>query len=571
MRFFFRRRNDGRRSDSGSMPAALLITLTGVSLSAGLTNVVTGQIRDTQRLADRTAAVAAAQAGLDAALKAIRDTYAAAGALLTKLPCTTLVDSLTTPGYSGASTPTFSTSIGYFLTDPSTSTTLLSSIGDLTNINKLAAGTASLTSTVTNAVGAVTAAAVDKTKLANTLNGAVACVNGVLQQVPLYGLLRSVGKAGAASRTLYATYTFRTTEDTIPGGQITLAANGAICLGDANAEPKAGDPVSVVPCATAGTKATTFVYPTNLSLVLSQTRTSKYSLLGGGSVADTYPYGLCVTASEATTSASLTYQPCVVNPTTTLAKQAMWKQQWQLNVNAKTYYGTSNGSTSNGLCLSLPYAITSLSQVPAAMVLSSSCSNAQTRLDKQATVGAGSAGYNTGQLVSAAEVGNCLDVTNEDVSGKWAGTSAPALITYPCKQSFDGNTYWNHKWTTPTPLLGALFATGQISTLPASNTDVGIPYCLKSPGPTGGVVWVGKCSGLTADLVWTVWGAALTYKDSYRIVDVYGNCLMPGKTLGYTYSGWSKVITAPCDGSEVQKWNRPAYADANPLKGLREN
>jgi hypothetical protein len=304
--------------------------------------------------------------------------------------------------------------------------------------------------------------------------------------------------------------------------------------------------------------------------VLSQTRTSKFSLIGGN-LAETYPYGLCVTASAATTAATLTYQPCVVNPTTTLTKQAMWKQQWQLNVNAKTYYGTSDGSTTNGLCLAVPYSVTSLAQTPVGLVLSSSCQNALTRFDRQATVGAGSAGYNTGQLVSASEVGNCLDVTNEDVTGKWAGTSAPALITYPCKQSFDGNTYWNHKWTTPTPLPGAFLAAGQISTVPGSGSEAGIPYCLKSPGAGGGVVWVAKCSTLTGDLVWTSWGAALTYKDSYRIVDMYGNCLMPGKSAGYTFGGWSKVITAPCDGSEVQKWNRPAYADANPLKGLREN
>ena len=48
---FARRRK--RRRDEGSMPLALLVTLVGVTLSAGLSGLVVGQIKDSQRAADR--------------------------------------------------------------------------------------------------------------------------------------------------------------------------------------------------------------------------------------------------------------------------------------------------------------------------------------------------------------------------------------------------------------------------------------------------------------------------------------------------------------------------------------
>jgi hypothetical protein len=132
----WRQRRRDRRNDAGSMPLAMLVTLVGVSLSAGLGGVVVDQFHQSQRLADRVAAVDAAQAGLDAGLKAIRDTYAVTGALLSKLPCGVLTppsDVTKNPfaalGKSTSATPTYSTTVGYFLTNPSNLVSKLEPLG----------------------------------------------------------------------------------------------------------------------------------------------------------------------------------------------------------------------------------------------------------------------------------------------------------------------------------------------------------------------------------------------------------------------------------------------------------
>jgi len=80
-----------RDRDAGSMPIAIFITLVGMTLSASLTTMVVGQLRDSRWSADRNAAVAAAQAGLDAGLASIPAT----GGDYTKLLCATATGSLT--------------------------------------------------------------------------------------------------------------------------------------------------------------------------------------------------------------------------------------------------------------------------------------------------------------------------------------------------------------------------------------------------------------------------------------------------------------------------------------------
>src|SRR4051794_15125076 len=130
----WRTRRRARHDDAGSMPLALLVTLVSVTLSAGLSGVVVGQLRDTKREADRVGAINAAQAGLDAGLAKIRSAFDATGGLLDQLPCSTLPTGSLTGGAATSTTPAYSTSVAYFLINPSSSIESLRPIGDLTNV-----------------------------------------------------------------------------------------------------------------------------------------------------------------------------------------------------------------------------------------------------------------------------------------------------------------------------------------------------------------------------------------------------------------------------------------------------
>ena len=555
-----RKRRSMGRDDAGSMPVALLVTLVGVTLSAGLSGVVVSQIKESQRVADRVAAVSAAQAGLDAGLAKIRGAITALSGDLTKLPCTVVTDTLTPQSGAGTAAASYRLSVGYFLVDPSGLTNTLGPIGDLTNLSQIAAGIP--LDTVLGGLGQTVPASV-KASLNSAVQGAVGCVGGVVKQVPLYGLLRSTGTVGDTSRTLYATYTFHTTEETIPGGHIVIAGtNSQLCLGggiraDGKA-PQTGDPVLAVPC-TGADDQIKFIYPRNLNLSLSKSRTTKQA----GA-----PYGMCVTAVAQVDGAPVTFTPCVSPKASS--------QQWSYEVNQQTYFGTLNGSTSSSYCLTMSQP----GVVNTAIVLKKGGANCGTsgRAGKafvpDASVGSGAAGINTGQLVNFAEVGRCLDLTEENPKGTYFTSRglAPALITYPCKQSFDGRVFWNHAWKSPVIPADGYKAKGQISTTPDKGSYAGVPYCLTSPGPAGGYVWVAPCSGNTEALQWTVYGAAPLATEAYQVVDMYGHCLQAAGALGtaYQYKGWSEVIATTCNGSGVQKWNKPNSARLGPLSGIQE-
>ncbi len=549
------RRGRRRADDAGSMPLALLVTLVGVTLSAGLSGAVIGQIKDSRRVADRVAAVSAAQAGLDAGLARIRGSVTAQSGDVTKLPCTVITDRMATHGGAGTATAEYRLSVGYFLIDPSGLTGTLAPIGDLTNLNDLASGTP-LDTVLTSVRRSVTEAA--RANIEEAVRGAVGCVDGAVRQVPLYGLLRSTGTVGDTSRTLYATYTFHTTEETIPGGRIVVAGtDGALCLGGSRA-PRSGDPVLAVPC-TEADEQTKFIYPRNLNLSLAMSRTSKQA----GA-----PYGMCVTAVTQADGAPVTFEPC--------ASPKAPRQQWSYEVNEQTYYGTLDGVTRSGHCLTMDQP--GVAGSPIVLGRDNGQCGAPGRPGRafvpDASAGSGAAGVNTGQLVNFGEVGRCLDLTEEDPDGGYFRDRGitPAAITYPCKQSFDSKVFWNHAWRSP--LIGAddYRTTGEISTTPNRGPYTGIPYCLSSPGAGGGRVWVTPCSDGTPALQWTVYGAAPLATEAYRIVDVYGHCLEAAGALGpaYRYRGWSEVIATTCTGADTQKWNKPNSLGAGPLTGIQE-
>jgi hypothetical protein len=542
------------RRDEGSMPLAVLVTLVGVTLSAGVSGLVVGQIKDSQRAADRVAAVAAAQAGLDTQLAKIRSSVTSLAGDIGKLPCaTSAVTTLSSLGGTTSGTPTYQTSVGYFLVDPTTMVQTLQPLGDLANLNPLVKGTKTV-SGMLSSLGRTG----DVAGITTAVQSAVSCMYGGLQQVPLFALLRSTGKVGSISRTLYATYTFRTTEETIPGGHIVIAGtNGQLCLGASDPTATTNNYLRALPC-TSDDGLVKFIYPKNLSLSLAKSRTSKTAGL---------PYGLCVTGPATPSDGALvTLTACAATKIPT--------QQWSYEVNQQTYYGTNDGTTSNNYCLSMltPGAVNSLIVLKTG---GSFCGNAGLvgrAFVPDPFVGAGAAGVGSGQLVNYAEIGRCLDLTNEDPSGGWSGTKPPALITYPCKQAFDGNVFWNHRWTAPAIPAGEYKATGTVSTAPNVGSYAGKVYCMKSPGVNGGFVWVALCSTGGLDLQWTVYEAAPLASEAYQVVDQYGHCLEAAGWRGsyYQYSGWSLVIATTCDGSGLQKWNAPRGLNLSPLTGVQE-
>jgi hypothetical protein len=551
------------------MPLALLVTLVSVSLSAGLSGLVIGQLKTSQRAADRVAAVSAAQAGLDFALSTIRKAVNPDGTgKLISLPCNW--SSITPPalpaltGTSGSSA-TYSVAVGYFLNDPADMVTSLAGI-DLSQLNA-AAGTAASVDSLLGLLGLSPSLIDTVPGLGDALSSAVGCKNGLLQQVPLYGLLRAQGTVGTSTRTLYATYKFHNLDETIPGGHLVIAGTGALfCLGDTSVSPAAGDFVTAVPCASPDKQAK-FIYPKNLSLALATSRTSSSTGL--------YPYGLCISAMTPPVDGErATFAKCSATSTVS--------QQWDYEVNQQTYYGAMTDSGGNivrsGYCLSVSTAGLVATGNPVVMRTGTNCGKAGVQgkaFVPDANVGAGGAGTNSGQYVNKAEVGRCLDLTNEDPSGNWAVGVPLALISYPCKQSFTGNVYWNHKWTGPlTATLisqGVTQATGQIYVSQPTNPVK--KWCVKSPGPAGGYVWVALCDAAAANQTWTVYGATMSTSNSYQVADSNNKCLEAAGSRGsaYIFSGTiSYVITAPCDGRDSQKWNSPTEERAVPLKDIQE-
>jgi hypothetical protein len=519
-----------RREDSGSMPMALLVTLVGVSLSALLSNLVVGQIQSTRVSAARTSAVNAAQAGLDVALAAIKNAYNASGGLIAKLPCGPL--SGTVDPANATDMSRYVVTIDYFLVDPS------GYQDDITPI---------LSSRVACAAASGTGA------------------------VPAFALLRANGTAtgdkdhngvldvDAAWRSLYATYTFSTETENIPGGMIRVVnAPSSQCLGGARSPmPIAADPVKIIDCASSPLQ-TFWQYPKNMTLVLRNSHTAAT------------PNGLCATAASQGDSVAVTFQKCKV-PTD-------FHQQWRYAADQWVYNGTADGLTDSGYCFNVknPGVLGSDVYLKNGASCGSPFQSSRT-FSPDPSVGSGAAGPDTGQLVNKKEVGRCLDVPRDDVYGTVftdAGRTR-ALITYPCKQAFDGNVHWNHKWSMPAVPAGAYKATGHISVTPGDADDNGynLPFCLKSPGAGGGEVWLKDCTVGGTILDWTLYLRAPLDEDAYQIEDANGNCLQsigPTATAAQRLDAWSEVFALPCDGSELQKWNVPGTFSAGPLKSFGE-
>jgi hypothetical protein len=479
------------------MPLAMLVTIVGLLLSTALVPVVVNQVTDTRIVAGRTYELQAAQAGVDVALGQLRAAGTNGAGDLELLPPCVLTGSM------GPSDPdpnrrwNYRVTITYYqfpdgATDPE----------------------------------AMTCPPTD---------------------VPFSATLSATGGRGAAgaltegaagTRTIEATYTFRTNNENITGGAIPVAEPTAnpLCM-DAgpDASPANGLIATVRPCKANGSSDQRFAYTAdlNIKLVLSERAGA--------------PTGMCLDASYPRTAGqNVVFQPC-------LGLQA--RQQWSLN-DSSNFLGSPNpgNAAETTYCLNLATA-----GVASNIVLGGCGGGNNVRIFRpQPEAGAGMASAVTGQLVNYKQFSRCLDVTNHVPTFSY-------MIVWFCKQDPNGNVSWNQKWTFPPQATSAATAVPERI---RSAYAVSPGYCLKSPGSTANnqYVTMDPCtaSGVLTDdsLKWTVYGDTGNYTTSYRIVDSFGYCLTPTDLAAVprdTHTdGTAKVKVAVCTKSELQKWNAPA-------------
>ena len=224
------RRSGTGRSDQGSMPMALLITLVAMALSATIMPLVINQVTSTRTVSSRTQALQAAQAGIDVALGQLRSAVGTAGAgdLESLPPCV-----MTGPADAGW---------GYRVT------------------------------IVYYSLAADDAAEPEPQGCPPT-------------DVPVSAILTSTGgpaagtlAAGSAgTRTIEATYTFKTTNENISGGAIQLADPPPIRFAwtrGPTPHRRPGRVVKVQRCKAGGSSDQRFAYTSNLNIKLvgSETR-----------------------------------------------------------------------------------------------------------------------------------------------------------------------------------------------------------------------------------------------------------------------------------------------------------
>jgi hypothetical protein len=483
------RRPATERSEQGSLPMALLVTLVGMSLSAALVPLVVSQVTSTRTVTARANALQAAQAGIDVALAQLRAAGTTTGGDLESLPpCTMTGTSVTGSGYRVV--------IVYFrLADDGAPTPQACPPADVPV-------TARLTSTGGPASGTLT-------------------------------------QGSSGTRTVEATYTFKTSNENISGGAIQLASPTVdpLCVdAGANSYPASGDLVKVQVCNAGGSSDQRFAYTTGLNIKVVGSETANA------------PTGMCIDAPyPRTTGDTVKFQPCQ-EPSTP-------QQQWSLNDSSSFASTRETAVVLGDFCLGLEPA--RAGQADSNIVLGS-CSAVSDRniWRPQPGVGAGMSSAATNQLVNFKQFSRCLDDTN--FRPDW-----PYMIVWFCKQSPNGVPPWNQAWYMSS--AGADPLAKRIRTI---DTGTGRGYCLRTPGSTAvnQYATLTECSdtGTLTDpnLIWTVYGDTGVYATSYRIVDSYGNCLTPTDLAANppdTHSdGTAKVKVAVCNGSELQKWNAPA-------------
>ncbi|MEU0555354.1 ricin-type beta-trefoil lectin domain protein [Dactylosporangium sp. NPDC006015] len=495
------------RDDRGSLPLAMMLTLVGTSLSTLMVPVVIGQVRDTASTIERAKALHAAEAGIDVVMGGIRASLGS----IANLVCLPVVSPLL--GVVGSGLPgRYQVSVEY-----------------------------------QDAVGTPLSCA---SKTSHLL------------AVPSFAVITSTGTAkgdpgdpfpAGDSRTLTATYVFRTTNANVEGGLVRFYG-GAFCLDAGSGSPAVGTSVTTQPC-NPGSSRQTFTYTTDLTLQLVSSKTAAN------------PSGMCVDSGPSPVSgALLQFQVCgkVTVP---------YYQRWSLN-DSSNFQSTSSTGGLGSFCMHAKAGSTAGAFME--LIGCGGASDNTRTFAPEASVGAGNAGA-PNNLVNFKQFGRCVDVTNFD-------TTLGFLIVWPCKQAPNPlSVAWNQRFTVPLSANGKDTVSGRITTY--DNTKTNTLYCLTTfkPGGSTHFVTMQKCpaAGKDPNVEWDVsYQIDNSYPTSYVIKDAYGQCLSPANLddpklpPGDIFKGStvvSKLTTAVCDGSKLQKWNAPAnIEDPTPLKNIGE-
>ncbi|MET7424667.1 hypothetical protein [Dactylosporangium sp. NPDC005555] len=512
MRFF--RWLWGRSGDErGSLPLAMMLTLVGTSLSTLMVPVVIQQVRNTASTIERAKALHAAQAGIDMVIGGIR---ASAGSIA-NLICIPVATPLI--GAIGAGLPgRYQVTVEY----------------------------------------------------QDSSRQPLPCATKVshLLSVPSYAVITSMGTVeGAAgqainprdggTRTLSATYVFRFTNANIEGGLVRFYG-GTYCLDAGSGSPGVGTIVTTQPC-NPGSSRQTFAYTKYLTLQLVSSKTAAN------------PLGMCIDSGASPVAGTLLqFQVCGTSVT------VPYYQRWNLN-DSSNFQSTSAAGALGSFCLHAKAGATKGAFMEL-IACGGAADNTRTFTpDPSVGAGAASAPY---FLVNFKQFGRCVDVTNFD-------TTLGFLIVWPCKQAPNPlSVAWNQRFSVPLAVNDTGTVNGRITTY--DNTRTNKTYCLTTYDPKGATHFVimKACPTLldtkeTQDAVeWKVSYQESTYGTSYVIRDTWGRCLSPTNLddpklpAGDIFKGSStasKLTTAVCDGTKLQKWNAPAnIEDPTPLKNIGE-
>lgn len=496
--------------DRGSIIMALLLILVGTMLAGLLVPLVILQANSSGVDTRREHSLDAAQTGIDMVIGRIRaanDGTSANNGSLSKLPCLPLAGQVSTGG-----TARYQTTVYYFAQNPH---------GHPEWLN-------------------------DPSKQLSCLNG-----RGVIK-TPAYAVIVSIGTDSATgsldsvpTRTMQATYVFETRDTNVQGGLIHSSdSTPDLCLDAGSSSPTQGAIVTFQTC-NSGLNQQSWSFNQNLTVSLVSSSTSSANL------------GLCLDAGSLASGTTITLQNC--------ASTTIQGQQWSYNGN-RNFVATNPGGTQASVCWNAQ----SPNTVSAALILGGCTAAAGQSFIPDAAVGAGNAGTGQQMLVNFNQFGRCLDVTNQTLP---SASGVSFLISYPCKVSPDGTQApVNQQWNIPAITGTSTSASGIITSV--QNTS----YCLISRGTVGSNPYMDLCSTAppSTSTTWTFTGQTGNYTTSYRISDSAGHCLqvtdpsLSPPDLFVSNGSFSKIITAACSSSTLQKWNAPPDVQTAPVQDYQE-